>query len=213
MVNAAVVPTVIMHGLEQTMTMYTENGLDTITMIAMDSPQLVVTSGEWYASDVFTQTRHNLRHTCDISDAVDCNAVIRNDLIFRRLCLPPEYASDGRDGMYDCAMADSGAVEMDDLIFRQLSFPPDEFAAGGDTAADACDVMKIGDRIFRRTNLPPDEFAAWQNDDYIWRDLWTEQSVYNRPVTGSHVFGSSHRLERSVAGNSSAWRPPESVAC
>ena len=26
--------------------------------------------------------------------------------------------------------------------------------------------------------------------------MWTEQSVCNRPVTGSHVFGSSHRLER-----------------
>ena len=117
------------------------------------------------------------------------NAVIRNDLIFRRLRLPPEDVSDGRDGMYgfpkiDCATADSGAVEMNDLIFRllslppeddsvavdydtsavglddlilcRLSFPPDEFAARGDTAADACDVMKIGDRIFRHTNFPPE---------------------------------------------------------
>ena len=51
---------VIMHGLERTLTMYTENGLDTITMIATDSPRLAVTPGEWYASDVFTQTRHDL---------------------------------------------------------------------------------------------------------------------------------------------------------
>ena len=55
--------------------------------------------------------------------------------------------------------------------------------------------MKIGDMIFRHTNLPPDEFSAGRNGDYIWRDLWTEPSVCNRPVTGSHGFGSSHRLE------------------
>ena len=30
---------VIMHGLDRTMTMYTENGLDTITMITADSPR------------------------------------------------------------------------------------------------------------------------------------------------------------------------------
>ena len=43
---------VIMHGLDRTMTMYTENGLDTITMITTDSPRLTVTPGEWYGSDV-----------------------------------------------------------------------------------------------------------------------------------------------------------------
>ena len=85
---------------------------------------------------------------------------------------------------------------------RQLSFPPDEFAAGGDTAADACDVMKIGDGIFRRTNLPPDEFSA----QHIWRDLWPGQSVCNRPVTGSHVFGSSHRPERCCLWRATAPR-------
>ena len=57
-------------------------------------------------------------------------------------------------------------------------------------------MMKIGDMIFRHTNLPPDEFSAGRNGDYILRDLWTEPSVCNRPVTGSHSFGSSHRLER-----------------
>ena len=61
--------------------MYTENGLDTIMMITTDSPRLTVTPGEWYASDVFTHTRRDLRHTIDISAAVDCNAVERNDLI------------------------------------------------------------------------------------------------------------------------------------
>ena len=88
---------VIMHRLDRTMTMYTENGL--ITMITTDSPRLTVTLGEWYGSDVFTQTRHDLRHTCDISAAADCNAVIRNELIFRRLNLPNEFSA-GRNGDY-----------------------------------------------------------------------------------------------------------------
>ena len=79
----------IIHKLDRTMTMYTENGLDTIMMITTDSPRLTVTSGEWYASDVFTQTRRDLRHTYDISDAVDCNAVVRSGLIFRQLMFPP----------------------------------------------------------------------------------------------------------------------------
>ena len=82
--------------------------------------------------------------------AADSGAVEMNDLIFHRLSLPPEDDSVAVD-------YDTGAVGLDDLIFRRLSFPPDEFAAAGDTAADACDVMNIGDRIFRRTNLPPDE--------------------------------------------------------
>ena len=204
---------VIIHRLDRTMTMYTENGLDTVMMITTDSPRWTVTPGEWDASDVCTQTRRDLRHTYDISAAVDCNAVVRNDLIFRRLSLPPEDVSAGRDGKYgfpkiDSATADSGAVEinnlmslppeddsaavdydtgavgLDDLIFRRLSFPPEEFAAGWNTAADACDTMKIGDMIFRRTNLPPDEFSAGRNSDYIWLNSGTGLSVCAIPVTG-----------------------------
>ena len=89
--------------------------------------------------------------------------------------------------MYDSAAVDydTGAGGLDDLIFR-----------GGNPAADACDAMKIGDMIFRCPNLPPDEFSARRNGDYIWHDLGTELSVFNLPVTGSHGFGSSHRLER-----------------
>ena len=69
-------------------------------------------------------------------------------------------------------------IGLDDLIGQE------EIAAGWNTAADACDAMKIGDMIFRHTNLPPDEFSAGRNGDYIWRDLWTEPSVCNRPVIG-----------------------------
>ena len=128
--------------------------------------------------------------------AADSDAADMNDLISRRLCLPPEEVSAGLDGTddfpeTDCAVADSGAANMNDLIFRRLSLSPEECAGGRNTAAD---VMKFAVMIFRRTKLPPDEFSAGRNGGYIWHDLGTEPSVCNRPVTGSHGFGSSHRL-------------------
>ena len=112
-----------MHGLDRTMTMNTENGLDTIMMITTDSPRLTVTPGEWYASYVLTQIRRDLRHTHDISAVVDCNAVEPNDLIFRRMSLPPEDVSAGRDGNYGSPKIDSAVAELDDLILRRPSFP------------------------------------------------------------------------------------------
>ena len=45
---------VIMNGLDRTMRMNTENGLDTIKMTKTDFPRLAVTPGEWYASDMQT---------------------------------------------------------------------------------------------------------------------------------------------------------------
>ena len=198
-----------MHGLDRTMTMNTENGLDTIMMITTDTPRLEVTPGEWYDSVMLTLLSCDLRQMNSAmfnsrtelglpqvdSAAADSGVVEMDDLIFRRLSLPPEDVSAGGDGNYgslriDSAMVDygTGAVGLDDLVFRRLSFPPEEFAA--------CDMMKLDDMIFRRTNLPPDEFSAGRNGDYIWRDLWTGPSVCNRPVTGSHGFGSSQRLGR-----------------
>ena len=161
---------VIMQGLDMTMTMNTENEL--IMMITAVSPRLTVTPGEWYASDVLPQIRRDLRQTYGIPAAVDCNAVEPNDLIFRRLSLPPEDVSAGRDGNYGSPKIDSAAVDYD-------------------TGAVGLDEL-----IFHRTNLPLDEFSAGRNGDYIWRDLWTGPSVCNRPVTGSHGFGSSKRLGR-----------------
>ena len=107
----------------------------------------------------------------------------------------------------DSAAADSGTVELDDLIFRRLSLPLEEVSAGRDgnygslkidsaTVDYGTGVVGLDDLIFRGTNLPPDEFSAGRNGDYIWRDLWTGPSVCNRPVTGSHGFGSSQRLGR-----------------
>ena len=163
-------------------------------MITMDYPRLTVTSGECHTSDVTTLIRRDLRHTHDSSATVNCNAVELNDLIFRRLSLPPENDSAGRDRTYgspnlDSAAADSGVVGLDDLTFRRLSFPQDEFAAGWDTAAAACGAVKLDDMIFRHTNWPPVEFSAGRNSDYIWCDLWTGPSVCNRSVTGPLFVG------------------------
>ena len=81
--------------------------------------------------------------------------MIRNDKIFRRLSLPPEDVSAGRDGKYgfpkiDCAMSDSGAVKISDLIFRRLSLPPEDYSAAVD-----CYTGTIGldDLIFRRLSF------------------------------------------------------------
>ena len=52
---------VIVNGLDRTMRMNTEYGLDRIMMTNTDSPRLAVTPGEWYASDMFTMMRTDLR--------------------------------------------------------------------------------------------------------------------------------------------------------
>ena len=178
---------VIMHGLDRTIPMNTENRLDMIMMITTDSPRLTVTPGEWYASDVLTQLRRDLRQTYGIpevtgamydcrtvwgsprmySAAVDCNAVEKN-MVFHRLSLPPEELSAGRDGNYGFPKIDSAAVD---------------YGTG---------AVRLDDLIFRCTIFPPDEFSAGRNGDYIWRVLWTGSSVCNRPVMGSPTFGSSH---------------------
>ena len=62
--------------------------------------------------------------------AADSGTADMNDLIFRRLSLPPNDDSATVD-------YDTGAVGLDDLIFRWLSFPLEEFAGGGNTAAVA----------------------------------------------------------------------------
>ena len=133
---------VIVHGLDRTMTMNTENGLDTIMMITTDSPRLAVTPGEWYASGMLTLLSRDLRRMNGAmydsitewgfpqvdSAAADSGAVELDDLIFRRLSLPPEEVSAGRDGNYGSLKIDSaevdygtGAVGLDDLIFRRTN--------------------------------------------------------------------------------------------
>ena len=94
---------VLMNGLDRTMRMNTENRLDTIKMTKTDSPRLTVTPGEWYASDMLTQIRRDLRQTNGFPN-IDSASV--------------DYGT--------------GAVELDDMTFRRLSFPLEEFATGCD---------------------------------------------------------------------------------
>ena len=102
----------IMNGRERTMRMNTENGLDTIKMTETDSPRSAVTPGEWYASDMLTQIRRDLRQIYVIPEVIGA--------------------------MYDCRTVwgsprmNSAAVDLDDLIFNRLSFPPEELSAGRD---------------------------------------------------------------------------------
>ena len=160
-------------------------------MIPTDSPRLKVTPGEWYGSDVLTQIRHELRDARDISAAVDCNAVIRSDLISRWLCLLPEEVSAGRNGTddfpeTDCAAADSGAADMNDLIFRRLSLPPDD-----DSAAVDYDTGAVGldDLIFRQLGFPPDEFAGGGNSAADAYDaLKIEDMIFRRTNLPPHKF-------------------------
>ena len=152
---------VIMNGLIRTRTVYTENGLDTNLMKPSDSHRLTVTPGEWYGNDVFAQIRHELLDAGDNSAAVDCNTVIRNNLISRWLCLPPEEVSARRyetDDFpeTDCTVTDSDAADMNDLISRRLCLTPEEVSAGLDGTDDfpgtdcAAPDSDTARRIFRR---------------------------------------------------------------
>ena len=73
-VNAAVV-----NGFDRSMRMNTENGLDTIKMTKTDSPRLALTPGEWYASDMLTLIRRDLRQVNGIPEVIgamyDCRTV------------------------------------------------------------------------------------------------------------------------------------------
>ena len=193
---------VIMNGLNGTMRINTEYGLDQSLMTNTDSPWLAVTPGEWYASETIRTIRIDLRQM---------NGFTR---IIGALC---ECWTAGGCPQLDSATVYCGAVGLDDLIFRQTSFPPNDYSAGCDqtymedysivrgfphleSAVDAvaadCGAVELVDLIVRSMSFPPDDLSAGRDGDYIWRDLWTGPSVCNRSVTGSLTFGSSQRLGR-----------------
>ena len=66
-----------------------------------------------------------------------------------------------------------------------------------DSAAVGCGAVKLNDLNLRQTSFPPDEFSAGREGDYIWLATLASSSVRTRSVTGSLLFGSSHRLVRS----------------
>ena len=106
------------------------------------------------------------RYVTDDFPEMDCTAAVSDaadmkDLIFRRLCLPPEEFSTGLDGTddfpeTDCAVADNGTVDMSDLIFRQLSLPPSDDSAAVDYDTG---VVRLHDLVFLQLSSPPEEFC------------------------------------------------------
>ena len=63
-----------------------------------------------------------------------------------------------------------------------------------DSAAVGCGADELDDLNFCQTSFPPDEFSAGRECDYIWLASLASSSVCARTVTGSLLFGSSHRL-------------------
>ena len=108
---------VIMNGLNRTMRMNTEDGLDRSLMTNTDSPRLAVTPGEWYASETIWMIRTDLRQM---------NGFMR---ILGAMC---DCWTVGVCPQLDSAAADCSAVGLDDLIFRRTSFPPHDCSAGCD---------------------------------------------------------------------------------
>ena len=193
----------IMNGLNGTMRMNTEYGLDQSLMINTDSPRLAVTPGEWYASVAIRTIRTDLRQmngfTRIIGAMCDCWTV-------------------GGCPQLDSAAVDCGAVGLDDLIFHRTSFPLHDCSAGCDqtytedysivwgfphldSAVDAATgAVELDDLNFRSTSFPPGELSAGRDGDYILLDLWTGLSVCARSVTGSLHFGYYHGLVCSCFG-------------
>ena len=156
---------VIVNGLDRTIRMNTEYGLDRIMMTNTDSPQLAVTPGEWYASDMLTTMRTDLCQMNGIPEVIGAMYDCRTVWGFPQI---------------DSTAVDCGGVELDDLTFRRMSFfQPDEFSAGRDrnymedysivwgfpqidSAAVDYDTgaVELDDLIFRRTSCPPGEMET-----------------------------------------------------
>ena len=187
---------VIMNGLDRTMRLNTENGLDGSMMTNSESPRLAVTPGEWCASEMIRVIRTDLRQTNGFTEMMGTMCDYTTAEVFTQI---------------DSAVADCGADELDDFIFRHTSFPPDELSAGRDgnytedysTVIDSAAVdygagaVGLDDLIFRRTSFLPDELSAGRDGDYIWLDLWTDLAVCARSVPGSLRFGHPHGLVHS----------------
>ena len=111
---------VIINGLNRTMRMNMEDGLDRSLMTNTDSSRLAVTPGEWYVSETIRMIRTDLRQM---------NGFMR---ILGAMC---DCCTVGVCPQLDSTAADCGTVGPDDLIFRQrifrcTSFPPDELQPG-----------------------------------------------------------------------------------
>ena len=100
---------VIMNGIDRTMRMNTENGLDGSMMTNTDSPRLAVTPGEWYTSETIRVIRTDLREMNGFTQMMGAMCDYTTAEVFTQI---------------DSAAADCGVGELDDFIFRRTSYPP-----------------------------------------------------------------------------------------
>ena len=144
-----------------------------------------------------TLLRSVIRLSCRpaIVDGLDMNMKINTE--FPRLAVTPgEWCT-------------SDLLATTSTGFRQMDGIPDVIGAvkidcrtvwgfpQNDSAAVDCGAVELDNLNFRRTSFPPDEFSAGREGDYIWLAPLASSSVRARSVTGSLLFGSSHRLVRS----------------
>ena len=108
---------VFVNGLDWTMRMNTENGLDGSMMTNTDYPRLAVTPSEWYASDMIRVIRTDLRQINGFTEMMGAMCDYTTVEVFTQI---------------DSATADCGMGELDDFIFHHTSFPPDELSPGRD---------------------------------------------------------------------------------
>ena len=83
------------------------NGLYRFMMMNTESLRLVVTPGEWYASDMLSTMSTDLRQMNGIPDVIGAMKDCRTVWGFPQI---------------ESAAVDCGAVELNDMIFRWMSF-------------------------------------------------------------------------------------------
>ena len=79
---------VIINGLDRTMRMNTDYGHERIMTTNADSPRLVVTPGEWYASEMLTMMTTDLRQMNGFTEMIDSIYNCRTMGGFPRSILP-----------------------------------------------------------------------------------------------------------------------------
>ena len=110
-----------------------------------------------------------------------------NDIIFFRLCLPPENVSAGRDENYGSPKIDSAAVELNDLTFRRLRLPPGNVFAGrdgnyGSPKIDSAAVELI-DLICRRLSFQPEECpVGWETAAVACGEAQQDDMIFRRTI-------------------------------
>ena len=102
------------------------------------------------------------------------------DRLYRRRSLSPNRARTEVGGL----------IHKQIMFFRRTNFPPNRVRRNGSDS-----VYRYG-KFFRRPDPTPVVYATGRNGVYIRSNTGTVPSVCNKPVTGSHSLGSSHRLGR-----------------